>query len=89
MFTSIKQYIYAFFAFIIVTLSGLLFYQKRRADRNAREIDDLENEIRANDITNEVRNFKNINKERKDRSSEKIKDKPTPSTIEPNTTYRL
>lgn len=88
-FTSMKQYLYAFVALVIVTLSGALFYQKKRADRNAEEIDDLENEIQANDITNEVKNFQAVNKERKKGTDEKIETTPTPSNIEPNTTYRL
>ncbi len=87
MFTSIKNTIYAFVAFIIVTLAGALFYQKKRADRNEQEIDDLENEIQANDITNEVKNFQSVNKERKRVADEKIKTPHTP--IEPNTTYSL
>ena len=87
-FTSIKQYIYAFVAFIIVTLTGALYYQKKRADRNAEEIDELEEEIQANDVTNEVRNFEAINKERKKATDEKIQN-TTHSHIEPSTTYRL
>lgn len=87
MFTAIKNYIYTFVAVIMLTLSGALFYQKKRADRNAQEIDYLENEIQANDITNEVKNFEAINRERKEIADEKIK--TTHTHIEPNTTYSL
>ena len=88
-FSTIKQYIIAGLGFIMLLLTGALFYQKKRADRNAQEIEDLENEIQANDITNEVRNFQNINRERKDHADEKINDADTHTHIEPNTTYSL
>lgn len=88
MFTTIKSYLYAFVAFVMVTLAGALFYQKKRADHNAQEIDDLENEIQANDITNEVRNFQSVNKERKRVADEKINES-SDTRIEPNTTYSL
>lgn len=88
-FANIKQAVYALVAFVIVTLTGALYYQKKRADRNAQEIGDLEQEIQANDITNEVKNFQEVNKERKEVASEKIKKEPTTSTIRPNTTYSL
>lgn len=87
MFSTIKSYLTAFVAFVIIVLSGGLFYQKKRADRNAEKIDDLEDEIQANDITNEVKNFEAINREHKKAVDEKIKN--THTRIEPNTTYSL
>lgn len=87
MFTVIKNYVYAFVAFLIATLAGALFYQKKRADHNAEKIDDLEDEIQANDITNEVKNFEAINREHKKAVDEKRKTTHTP--IEPDTTYSL
>lgn len=87
MLTLIKKYLYTAIAFVFLLLSGGLMYQKKRADRNAKKVDELEDEIQANDITNEVKNFEAVNLERKERTDEKIK--TTYTHIEPNTTYRL
>lgn len=87
MFSTIKGYLYTFIAFVFILLSGAFFYQKKRADSKAQEVEDLEDEMQANDITNEVKSFETINKERKEGTDEKVK--TTHTHIEPTTTYRL
>jgi len=72
MFTTIKQYIYAFIAMIGTFLMVFAIYQKKRADRKDEKIDDLESEMQANDINNEIKNFEAINRERKDVADAKI-----------------
>jgi len=62
MFTIIKQYIYAFIAMLGTFLMGYAYIQKKRADRKDEKIDDLESEMQANDINNEVKNFEAINR---------------------------
>jgi len=91
MFSALKQYLYAFLGVIGALLAGLAFYQKKRADHNAEEIDELENEIQSNDINNEVKNFEAINRERKDIADAKL-DKAfddLDTKLNGNTTYRM
>ncbi len=85
--TGVKDYIIAFLAFVILALFGRGAYHKYRADKNAQKVDDLEDEIQANDITNEVKNFEAVNRERKERTDENIN--TTHTHVEPNTTYSL
>lgn len=89
MYTTIKSYIVAFVALVIVALYGRNSYNKRRADRKAKEVEDLETEIQANDINHEVKNFEAVNIERKENTDEKIHTKPISGSLDPHTTYSL
>lgn len=88
MFTTLKQWFLAFITLVIVTLSGALLYQKKRADKKDEEIDDLESEIKNNEQTHQVDKFESINKEKKSRADEEIHKDDTPS-VKSNTTYSL
>jgi len=85
--TGVRDYIIAILAIVIIALFGRSTYHKYRADRNAKRAEELEDEIQANDITNEVKTFQEVNKTKKERTDETIKTSHT--HIEPNTTYSL
>jgi len=91
MFTIIKSYLNAILAGLFAILAGAALYQKHRADSKDEKIDDLESEMQANDINNEVKEFQAINKERKDVADEKL-DKALDNLdnkLNGNTTYRV
>jgi len=87
----IKKYLYAFFATLGALLGGFALYQKKRADHNAEEIDELEKQLEANGYNYEVKNFEAINRERKDVADAKL-DKELDDLdrkLNGNTTHRV
>ena len=81
----IKFYFQVFIGIFVAGLGAYGYAQKKRADHNAIEINELENQIQANDINNEVKEFQVINRDRKERADEDIKN-DTPK-LTPNTSY--
>jgi len=78
-------------AAIVAIFGGYGYIQKKRADRKDEKIDELENEMQANDINNEVKNFEAINRERKDVADAKL-DKELDDLdrkLNGNTTHRV
>jgi len=91
MFGVLKQYLYTFFAMMGALLAGFAIYQKKRADSKEEKISELEDEMQANDINNEVKNFEAINRERKDIADAKLDEAfdDLDHKLNGNTTYRV
>ena len=87
--TTIKGYLTAILTGLIALLSAFAFYQKYKADSKEEEIDELENQIQANDINHEIKNFEAINRERKDIADEKLNKELDDLNIKLNGTYDI
>ena len=75
MFTDkIKIFFSALIAIIITILGGYGYVQKKRADSNAEEIDELEDQIKNSEYNHEVKNFEAISNERKNNAENNIDD---------------
>ena len=86
--TTIKAYINIIIAGLVAFLGAVAYYYKSKAERKAQEIDELENQIQANDVNHEIKNFEAINTERKKATEDKIDAKNNDTkTLNPNSTY--
>lgn len=74
---------------IATLFGGYAYVQKKRAEHNAKEIDELEDQMQSNDINNEVKEFQAINTERRDVADEKLDetDNNTNHRLNANSTY--
>jgi len=69
---TIKSYLNLILAGLFALITGGFFYQKHRANKKDDKINDLKEEMQADDINNEIKNFEAINRERKDTADEKL-----------------
>jgi len=76
---------------IATLFGGYAYIQKKRADYNAKEADELEKQLETNGYNYEVKEFEAINKERKDVADAKL-DKEfddLDNKLNGGTTYRV